>query len=243
MSSKLAAMRAGGAKLRAVREAVAALIKPGVVLSELEAVADRLIREAKGEAAFKRVPGYQWATCINVNEGVVHGIPGAYKIQDGDVVSLDVGMIYQGWYTDTSTTVIVGQGNAQKRKLLAVGQEAMAAAIKQARVGRRIGHISQAMERRLRAGGMGPVSTLTGHGVGQKLHEWPPIPCFLTGRVKDTPIISEGMSLAIEAIYTAGGPETKTGPDGWTIVTADGSLAGLFEHTVFIGTDGPIILT
>lgn len=244
MSLKLAAMREGGRRLGAVREAVVAQIKPGVKLSQLEAMADKLIRDSGGEAAFKRVPGYKWATCLNVNEGVVHGIPSERVIQDGDVVSLDVGMVYRGWYTDTSTTVIAGKGNTEKQKLLQVGQKAVAAAIRQARVGQRIGQISLILEKELRAGGMSPVKTLTGHGVGRSLHEFPPIPCFLAGRVEDTAVMSEGMSLAIEAIYTAGGrPEIKVAADGWTVVTADGSLAGLFEETVLVTAKGPLILT
>jgi methionyl aminopeptidase len=241
--SKLAAMREGGRRLRAVRAAVSAQIKPGVKLRQLDALADELIVRYGGQAAFKRVPGYGWATCINVNQGVVHGIPLERIIQDGDVASLDVGMIYRGWHTDTSTTVIAGRQSAATSKLLRVGQAAVAAAIKQARVGNRVGQISLALEQVLRRGGMSPVKTLTGHGIGRMLHEWPPIPCFLEGRIEDTGMINEGMSLAIEAIYTAGRPETKVAADGWTVVTADGSLAGLFEETVFVTDQGPLVVT
>jgi len=241
--SKLAAMQEGGRRLRAVREAVIAQIKPGVQLTALEVLADKLIIDNGGQAAFKQVSGYEWATCININEGVVHGIPSAYEIQDGDVVSVDVGMIYRGWHTDTSTTVIAGRESGETGRLVKVGQEALATAIKEAKVGRRVGHISQAMERVLRQGGFNPVKTLTGHGIGRALHEFPPIPCFLEGRVEDTAVINEGMGLAIEAIYTAGRPETKVAADGWTVVTVDGSLAGLWEETVLVTAKGPVVVT
>lgn len=241
--NKLRAMTEGGKRLGEVRETIVSKIGPGVKLLELEQLADSLINKSGGEAAFKQVPGYEWATCININEGVVHGVPSAYEIQDGDVVSVDVGMIYRGWHTDTSTTVVAGKGNPKKQQLLRVGKLALAAAIKAARIGNRIGHISQAMELVLQQGGMSPVRTLTGHGIGRTLHEFPPIPCFLEGRVEDTAVINEGVGLAIEAIYTTGRPETKVAADGWTVVTVDGSLAGLFEETVFITAQGPLVLT
>lgn len=241
--NKLRAMTEGGKRLGEVRETIVSKIGPGVKLLELEQLADSLINKSGGEAAFKRVPGYEWATCININEGVVHGIPSAYEIQDGDVVSVDVGMIYRGWHTDTSTTVVAGKGNPKKQQLLRIGKLALAAAIKAARIGNRIGHISQAMELVLQQGGMNPVRTLTGHGIGRALHEFPPIPCFLEGRVEDTAVINKGMGLAIEAIYTTGRPETKVAADGWTVVTVDGSLAGLFEETAFITAQGPSVLT
>lgn len=241
--NKLRAMTEGGKRLREVRETIVSRISPGVKLLELEQLADSLINKSGGEAAFKRVPGYEWATCINVNEGVVHGIPSERIIQDGDVVSVDVGMIYRGWHTDTSTTVIAGRKSAATSKLLRVGREALAAAIKEARIGNRVGQISLILEQVLRRGGMSPVKTLTGHGLGRALHEFPPIPCFLEAKIEDTAVINEGMGLAIEAIYTAGRPETRVAADGWTVVTADGSLAGLFEETVFVTAKGPVVVT
>lgn len=242
---KLAAMRAGGAKLRAVREAMVARVKPGVRLIELDNLADKLIRESGGEAAFKQVAGYKWATCLTVNEGVVHGIPDDYRVKSGDVVSVDVGMIYRGWYTDTSTTVIAGEAkSAQAVKFLAVGQKALAAAIKATRVGGRVGDISVAMERVVREGGYRPVKGFTGHGIGRRLHEFPPIPCFGEGGQRDeTPVISSGMSLAIELIYVQGKEELVTEADGWTVRTKDGSLGGLFEETVIVMPTGPVVVT
>ena len=159
--NKLRAMTEGGKRLGEVRETIVSKVGPGVKLLELEQLADSLINKSGGEAAFKQVPGYEWATCININDVVVHGIPSAYEIKDGDVVSIDVGMIYRGWHTDTSTTVIAGSETAATGKLVKVGQEALATAIKEAKVGRRIGHISQAMERVLRQGDFSPVKTLT----------------------------------------------------------------------------------
>src|SRR3989344_5652116 len=197
-------MTEGGKRLREVRETIVSRISPGVKLLELEQLADSLINKSGGEAAFKRVPGYEWATCINVNEGVVHGIPSERIIQDGDVVSVDVGMIYRGWHTDTSTTVIAGRKSAATSKLLRVGREALAAAIKEARIGNRVGQISLILEQVLRRGGMSPVKTLTGHGLCRALHEFPPIPCFLDGSVQATPLSKSGMTLAIEVIYSMG---------------------------------------
>ena len=240
---KLQTMTEGGKRLHEVREAVVAKVIPGIKLIELEQLADSLINKSGGEAAFKQVPGYNWVTCININEGVVHGIPNEYEVRDGDVVSVDVGMIYQGWYTDTSTSVIAGKADTKKEKLIKVGREALAAAIAQARAGNRVGHISEAMERVLKAGGMSPVKKYTGHGIGRNLHEWPSIPCFVEGNIDQTPLIHEGMALAIEAIYTSGKPETKTDTDGWTVVAADGSLAGLFEDTVYVTAGGAAVLT
>lgn len=242
--SKLAAMREGGARLQAVREAVVARVKPEVRLIELDNLADKLIRENGGEAAFKQVAGYKWATCLTVNEGVVHGIPDDYRVKSGDVVSVDVGMIYRGWYTDTSTTVIAGKAkSAQAVKFLAVGQKALAAAIKATRVNGRVGDISLAMERIVRKGGYRPVKGFTGHGIGRRLHEFPPIPCFLESHRDETPVVSLGMSLAIEVIYVQGKEELVTETDGWTVRTKDGSLGGLFEETVIVMPTGAVVVT
>lgn len=244
IGDKLRAMREGGKKLRRVRQEIVAKIKPGVKLIDLDQWAERLILNAGGRCAFQKVPGYQWATCININEGVVHGIPSDRVIQDGDLVSVDVGMIYQGWHTDTSTTVVAGSGGGEeKQRLIEVGQWALAQAIEACRLGKHIGHVSAAMETVLRSSGYSPVRTLTGHGVGRELHEFPPIPCFVEGDLQATPVMSQGMTLAVEVIYSAGKPETKILADGWTMVTQDGSLAGLFEETVAVTSKGPEVLT
>ncbi|MBI4034782.1 MAG: type I methionyl aminopeptidase [Candidatus Chisholmbacteria bacterium] len=240
---KLKAMQEGGAKLKAVKQAVVARIKPGVRLVELDKIADQLIQLSGGESAFKRVAGYRWATCINVNEGVVHGIPSDYEVREGDLVSLDVGMVYKGWHTDTSTTVIAGRGNREKEQFLQVGRQALKEAIRAARAGNRVGHISQAMEVTLKRGGCNPILKLTGHGIGKNLHEFPAIPCFLKGKIEATTLLQRGMTLAIEAIYAQGSPEVITGADGWTVKTADGKLAGLFEETVLVVDQVPMVLT
>lgn len=237
-------MRAGGHKLARVLEKLVASVKPGISLHELDHLADQLLRQTGGEPGFKRVPDYRWATCINVNAGVVHGIPHAEIIlKPGDLVSIDTGLFYQGFHTDTSTTVVVGNPTKEQRRFLEIGKEALKKGIAQAKVGKRIGHISAAMQKVVETGGLNCARHLTGHGIGVNLHESPMIPCFLQGDIWLTPKIELDMTLAIEVIYMAGEPETITLPDDWTIVTKDGRPAGLFEHTIVVGKNGPEILT
>ena len=245
MTDKLTAMTAGGKKLARVRDQLAAQIKPGTSLQALDQLADQLILKTGGQASFKLVPNYHWATCININQGVVHGIPNDYIIQAGDLVSLDVGLFYQGYHTDTSTSVIAGNVKPpQKVKLLKVGQQALDQAIAAPTPDHHVGHISRALEQVLLESGYSPVRRLTGHGIGKALHEFPPVPCFIEGRPEATPKLIPGMTLAVEAIYTAGSPELVTDPDDkWTITTQDGSMAGLFEHTIAVTDKHPLILT
>ncbi|MEX1061794.1 MAG: type I methionyl aminopeptidase [Patescibacteria group bacterium] len=237
-------MKAGGKITAKALKAALASAKPGVKLSELEEIAGKEIYQAGGEPAFKRVPGYNFATCINVNEGVVHGIPGDRKLEEGDLVSVDLGTYYKGFNTDASWTAYVGDINkasADQRNLLAVGQRALSQAIAQAALDNHIADITLAMQKVLEEGGYAPMDTLVGHGIGRELHEDPQIPCLLIH--KKTPRIKVGMTLAIEVIYAQGSSETEIEEDGWTVRTADGSLSGLFEHTVAITAQGPVVLT
>lgn len=240
-------MKEGGQKLALVFAEVVKRIKPGVALKKLDDLAGELIIKQGGFPSFKTVKGYHWTTCININEGVVHGIPNDYQIKEGDLVSLDMGMLYKGFHTDMARTLCVRMQNSkcksQDEKFLEAGREALKAAIKAAKAGNRVGHISAAIEKVIRKAGFSPVEDLTGHGVGKKLHEDPQIPCFLAQPINKTPVLQPGMTLAIEVIYTWGKPDLVLAEDGWTIKTADGKPAGLFENTVLITKKEPVILT
>lgn len=234
-------MKNGGQKLKQVIDEVLSKVKPGVSLQELEEVAVRKIEELGGEASFKMVPNYHWATCINLNEGVVHGIPDDTPIKKGDLVSVDVGFYSQGFHSDMARTIEVG--TKKRTKFLQAGRQALEKAIAQVKPGNRVGHISQAIEEAIKKAGYQPVKTLTGHGVGRQLHQEPVIPCFLKEKIKKTPLLKKGMVLAIEVIYTQGKPELFVADDGWTIRTQDGKIAALFEETVALRANGPLVLT
>jgi len=216
-------------------------IAPGITTEELDAVADRFIREHGGLPTSQDYNGYPRAICISPNDVVVHGIPGPYAVADGDLVTVDVGVTLDGYIADTAYTFGVGTIQEEAQRLLDVAQEALAAGIGEARVGNRVGDISHAVQTLVEDAGFSVVRSLVGHGVGRRYHEEPHIPNF--GEPGRGPRLSEGMTIAIEPMITAGTPEVSLGDDGWTITTVDGSLAAHFEHTVAITTEGPRILT
>ena len=244
---QIAAMREGGEINAKALSKVVSSASPGVSLEDLDRVAEGVIVGAGAAPAFKRVPGYHWATCLNVNEGVVHGVPSEYRLEKGDVLSIDLGTFYKGLNTDAAWTILVGaedipsDESKEKNRFLEVGREALVNAVAACQVGGRIGDISSAIEKTLRQASYSPSDSLVGHGIGEGLHEDPPVPC-LASRDKG-PKIVEGMALAIEVIYSVGGPELVLSSDGWTLATADGSLSALFEHTVIAKVGGPIVLT
>lgn len=237
-------MAEGGHKLANVRNALVKFAKVGVTLSQIDAMADKLIAAEGAESSFKMVPGYHHSTCININDVVVHGVPGKYKLRDGDVVGIDVGLVWKGYHSDTSTTIAVGsKASKQTKEFLEVGQACLKKAIAQAKPGKRIDDIAIEMQR-VEEYGYSPVQALTGHGIGKHLHEEPAVPCFVVGEYAHSPLIKEGMVLAIEIMYNAGTPEVVyKNEDGWTIATADGKISGLFEETVAVTKNGPVILT
>lgn len=240
-------MREGGQRLSWVVGKVINEARPGVALFQLDQLAELLIEKQGGKPSFKMVPGYNWATCLNVNEGVVHGIPGNYRLQEGDLFSIDVGMFYKGFHTDMARTLCIQAQNSKVKTqndfFLEVGRRTLKKAIQIAKVGNRVGHISKTIGNEVKKAGFTPIRVLTGHGVGRELHEKPQIPCFLKGKIEQTSLLKPGMVLAIEVIYSQGGADVVMTNDGWTIQTADGKLAGLFEDTVAITSKGPLILT
>ncbi|MEK7587344.1 MAG: type I methionyl aminopeptidase [Patescibacteria group bacterium] len=251
--AEIASMREGGKRLGTILQKLLDAAHVGVSLNTLEEMADDLITKAGGTASFKTVKGYRWATCLCVNEVVVHGIPTDYMLQDGDILTIDVGMLYKGFHTDTAWTKIItlprhpregGDPALEKMNFLRVGEKALWKAIDQARVGNRIGHISRTIQTIVEGAGYNIVKTLVGHGIGRELHDPPQIPGFLKGSIEDSPLLEEGMTIAIEIIYAMGSGVIVYGnSDGWTLATRDRSLSAVFEHSVVIAREGPVILT
>jgi methionyl aminopeptidase len=236
-------MAEGGLMLSNVNKGLKKAIKVGVSAWDIELLANDLIKKQGGEPSFKKVEGYSWATCINLNDGIVHGIPKKDMVfKKNDLVSVDCGVYYNGFHTDSSFSVGV-EPDATVSKFLDVGRSALKKAIAQAKPGKRVYDISEAMEATLRSSNLTPVRALVGHGVGRELHEEPSIPCFTYGRRLDSPELMEGFVIAIEAMYTLGTSDLVLESDGWTISTSDGKISGLFEETVAVTKDGPMVLT
>lgn len=236
-------MKEGGEKLARVKAKLREKVAPGVSADEIETLANVLIKEEGAQASFKLVEGYSWATCINVNDGLVHGIPKKETVfKKGDLVSVDVGLFYKGFHTDTSFSLDV-DGSKETKSFLQAGREALNSAIREARPKARIYDISAAIEKKIKSKDYTPIRALVGHGVGKSLHEEPAIPCFTIGKREESPEILPGMVLAIEVMYTHGSPEIVRESDGWTISTRDGKISALLEETVAVTSHGPIVLT
>jgi methionyl aminopeptidase len=222
-------------------------VEPGTTELEVDKIAEDEIYKLGGDLSYKSVAGYKFATCITVNEQVVHGIPTQRKFQEGDLVSVDLAVEYRGWHTDCAWSVLVSgkrkaeSGKGEKEKFLTVGQEALWDGISQAVEGNRVGDISQAIQTKVEGGGFSVVRSLVGHGVGISLHEEPEIPGY--GEKGTGMFLKSGMALAIEVIYAQGGYEVVLQEDGWTYATADKSLGGLFEMTVIVGKKKAEVLT
>lgn len=238
--SELKLMRESGRISAIALKKVLENIKADVSCIELENIAALEIKKNGGELAFPNESGYKWATCITINEQVVHGIPTERKIEKGDVVSVDLGSIYKGWFSDVAWSVLVTD-DAEKARFLKIGEEALWLGISQAVDGHRIGDIAGTIQQHVEASGYNVVRSLVGHGVGEKLHEDPEVPGY--GKKGTGLVLKTGMTLAIEVIYAQGAPEVILASDGWTISSADGLLTGLFEMTVIVEKDHPEILT
>ena len=216
-------------------------IRPGVTTAELDRIGEEHIAGRGGIPTSKGYRGFPAALCISPNAVVVHGIPGPYTLEEGDIVDIDIGVTLDGFVADSAYTFTVGDVSEEAERLLETCQAALAAGIAEARVGNRVGDISAAVQQVSEDAGFGIVRSLVGHGVGRSYHEEPQIPNF--GRPGRGPVLSEGMTLAIEPMITAGRPDVHVHDDGWTISTDDQSLAAHFEHTVAVTAAGPRILT
>ena len=230
----------------ALKKAIGA-IKVGVSGLEVDRMAEEEIYKLGGDLSYKSVPGYKFATCITVNEQVVHGIPTDRKFQEGDLVSVDLAVVYKGWHTDCAWSVLIEDGRSkmedqeEKKKFLKVGEQALWDGLTKAVDGNRVGDISAAIQGKVEGGGYKIVRSLVGHGVGKSLHEDPEIPGY--GRAGTGVFLKDGMTLAIEVIYGKGTSDVILEDDRWTYSIADKSWGGLFEMTVIVGKNQPEILT
>jgi len=233
----------GGKHLSEIKGKLYEKVKVGVSSWEIEELAVKLIKKSGGEAAFKRVPKYSWATCVNINEGIVHGIPEKGMVfQEKDIVSVDVGLYFRGFNTDTSFSKGLGV-SAEHKLFLDTGSKALENAIAKTVTGNYIYDISESIETILKKEGYNPVKSLVGHGVGKDLHEEPQIPQFVFRKRTETPMIVPGMVLAIEIIYTTGSGEMSYANDGWTIVASDGKISALYEDTVAVTENSSLRIT
>jgi methionyl aminopeptidase len=234
-------MREAGGILAETLNHLQSLARPGVTLLELDREADKFIRARGCIPGFVGYDGYKNAICTSVNDQVVHGIPTNRKLREGDLLSLDAGLIHRGFWADAGLSVGVGKVSAEAQRLMDVTRESLAVGIEQAQVGNRIGDISAAVQRHVEAARFSVVRQFVGHGIGRDMHEDPQVPNFgIAGR---GPMLKPGMVLAIEPMVNAGSPEVALLGDGWTVVTADHSLSAYFEHSVAITAEGPEILT
>ncbi len=238
-------MKAGGKKLKLVVSKLIPFVQAGMSTNEVDKEAERLLRAENVEPSFQRVSGYHWSTCLTVNDQVVHTPPSDRVLKNGDVLTIDIGAFYKGFNTDFATTFVIGnKAGDGVRSFLKLGEETLHKAIQQARVGNRIGHISQVIEHEITMGGCFIMKQLTGHGVGRELHEDPFIPGYLSKPLEKTQQIREGLVAAIEVIYSKGTEEVMPERgNSWSLVTQDGSLSACFEHTVAILDKMTIILT
>jgi methionyl aminopeptidase len=234
-------MAAAGEVHRRTMKLIEDKIRPGVTTKELDTAAEKYIRSQGGVPSFKGYRGFPGSICASPNSMVVHGIPGSYTLERGDILSVDIGVTLNGWVADGARTFPVGQVSPIARKLLDVTEQSLFDGIAQARPGNRLGDISHAVQTTVEAEGLAVVRSLVGHGIGREMHEDPQIPNF--GPPGRGPKLEEGMVLAIEPMTTAGRHAVRMGTDGWSIFSQDGSLAAHFEFTVAVTADGPRILT
>ena len=234
-------MAAAGRILARCHEILRSKARPGVTTADLDAAAERFIRSQGAEPAFKGYRGFPGSICASPNSMVVHGIPGSYELKRGDILSIDIGVVLDGWVADAAITHPIGNVTPIAGRLLATTRGALFYAVEQCRAGNRLGDVSHAVQTRVEGDGFAVIRSLVGHWIGRDMHEDPQIPNFGdpgTGRP-----LEEGMVLAVEPMVNAGGAGVRMGSDGWAVYAQDGSLAAHFEHTVAITAEGPRILT
>jgi len=234
-------MAAAGAILVKTMSLLAGKIRPGVTTRELDQAAEKFIRSQGAEPAFKGYRGFPGSICTSPNSMIVHGIPGSYRLGRGDIISVDIGVVLDGWVADAARTFPVGPITPVAHKLLTVTEEALFLAVEQCRVDNRLGDVSHAVQEHVEAAGLSIVRTLVGHGIGRSMHEEPQIPNY--GTPGTGVVLAEGMVLAVEPMVTAGRHGVRVGDDHWAIYSQDGSLAAHFEFTIAVTAGGPRILT
>jgi methionyl aminopeptidase len=232
---------AAGRILARCHEMLRSKARPGVTTADLDAAAERFIRSQGAEPAFKGYRGFPGSICASPNSMVVHGIPGSYELQRGDILSIDIGVVLDGWVADAAVTHAIGPVTPVAQRLIATTRAALFDAVEQTRAGNRLGDVSHAVQQRVEADGFAVIRSLVGHGIGRDMHEDPQIPNF--GEPGTGPELEEGMVLAIEPMVNVGTHHVRMGSDNWAVYSQDGSLAAHFEHTVAITADGPRILT
>lgn len=246
-AEKIKIMKIAGQKLADILNKLESIARPGINLLEIEKKAWQLIEKAGGYPSFAKVPGYSYAVCLNINDGLVHGIPFDYLLREGDLLNIDIGLLYKNHNSDCAKSFIIGNKEqkdfAQKNIFLNTGRNTLEKAISKAVAGNHVGDISQAIQEEIEKQGFYCSRKYTGHGIGKKLHQPPSIPCILRGKIADTPVLKEGMALAIEVIYMLEISETKVLANGWTVKTQKGCLAACFEKTVLVRKNAPIVLT
>jgi len=235
-------MQASAEILASVFLAIRKMVVPGATTAAIDEAVETIIREAGCIPSFKGYHGFPASACISINEEVVHGIPGERKLETGDIVGIDIGLIKDGWHADSAETIPVGELGDEAGKLLQVTMECLEKGIAAIEVGKRISVIGMAIEQHARANGFSVVESLVGHGIGRELHEDPQVPNFRCFTMPD-PVMEEGLVIAIEPMINAGTKRVVTARDEWTILTADRRLSAHFEHTVAVTADGPRILT
>jgi methionyl aminopeptidase len=234
-------MARSGSILAATLDLLGENIQEGITTGELDALAEQFIRSRGATPTFKGYRGFPGSICASPNAMIVHGIPGHYKLGRGDVISIDVGVTYNGWVADAARTFPVGDITDQAANLLDATERSLHAGVACARPGNRMGDVSSAIQQLAEGAGLAVVRSLVGHGVGRSMHEDPQVPNY--GKPGKGPLLEEGMVLAIEPMMTAGGPAVRMGGDGWAIFAQDGSPAAHFEFTVAVTADGPRVLT
>ncbi|MGO9899633.1 MAG: type I methionyl aminopeptidase [Solirubrobacteraceae bacterium] len=239
--SEIERMAAAGVILVKTMNLLAGKIRPGVSTKELDRAAEKFIRSQGARPTFKGYRGFPGSICASPNAMIVHGIPGSYKLQRGDIISIDIGVTHDGWVADAARTFAVGPVSPIAQRLMATTEEALHLAVPQCRSGNRLGDVSSTIQRHVEAAGFSVVRSLVGHGVGRSMHEDPQIPNY--GKPGTGVRLDEGMVLAVEPMVTAGVHAVKMGDDGWAIYSEDGSLAAHFEFTIAITASGPRILT
>lgn len=238
---EIALMRDAGKVAASVLQELERAIEPGVTTAEMDKLAEKLIRRAGGEPAFLGYQGFPASICTSINCEVVHGIPGLRRLKEGDIISIDIGVVLKGYYSDTAVTYGVGKISSKARRLLDVTRQSLEKGISAMSTGGHLSDISHAVQKHVESNGYSVVYSYAGHGIGTEMHEEPQVPNF--GPPGHGPKLQRGMVLAIEPMVNAGVAEVEVDDDGWTVLTKDRSLSAHFEHSVVLGKDGPVILT